>query len=152
MQKKYPILIFSLLILIIACKSKDSEAAKSENSVDAARNFIRAALDGKFADATSYMLQDSANLNFLDVAERSYKRMDQATKDGYMASSIRFHPPVTTLNDSSAIIIYSNSYKNDKDTLKVVRMNNTWLVDLKYLYQHDSDTAITKTITTDSLK
>jgi hypothetical protein len=152
MKNKYAAIVFSVTLIIVACKSKDKAAGKSENYVDAARNFVRAALDGKFADAGTFMLQDSANLNFLDVAERSYGRMDQSVRDGYRASTIRFHQPIRQINDSAYIIIYSNSFKNDPDTLKVLRLKNTWLVDLKYLYQHDADTTFNTIKTTDSLK
>ncbi len=152
MKNKYAVIILSLLAIIGACKSKDKPTGKSENYVDAARNFVRAALDGKFTEADSFMLQDSSNLNYLDVADRSYQRMNQTVKDGYRASTIRFHQPIRQVNDSSYIIIFSNSFKNDPDTLKVLRMNNTWLVDLKYLYQHDADTSSTSIKSTDNLK
>lgn len=152
MRKIYPALVLSVFILLNACKGKDKEEARSDNSADAARNFIRAALDGKFSEAADYMLQDSVNLNFLDVAERSYNKADQGVKDGYRGASIRFYDPLTPSNDSVSILVYANSFKNDPDTLKVVKVNNTWLVDLKYLYLHDSDTATHKMSTTDTLK
>ena len=142
-----------LLFSFVACKSKDKQSnAKSENNIDAARNFIRAALDGKFTEARTYMLADSVNTNYMDVAERSYQRADQALKDGYRTSSIRIFSPVTALNDSTTIIIYSNSFKNDPDTLKVLKTNGEWLVDFKYLYEHDADTPVNKSITNDTLK
>jgi hypothetical protein len=152
MRTKAPLLVFIILLSFAACKSNDKAVAKSENKVDAARNFIRAALDGKFAEAATYMLQDSVNLNWLDVAERSYQRADQTVKDGYRAASIRFPGDMVNINDSTSIIIFSNSFKNDPDTLRLVRMNNNWLVDLKYLYQHDMDTINNKPAITDSLQ
>lgn len=144
--------MLAITVILFSCKSKDKTVAKSENKVDAARNFIRAALDGKFSEAATYMLQDSVNLNWLDVAERSYQKADQAVKDGYRAASIRFPGDMRDIDDSTSIIIFSNSFKNDPDTLRLVRVNNNWLVDLKYLYQHDADTALPKKITTDSLQ
>lgn len=141
-----------LLFAFYACKSKEETAdTKSSNYVDAARNFIRAALNGKFREAKEYMLQDSSNLNYLDVAERSYQRADQTLKDGYRASSIRIFP-LAMVNDSVSIVIFSNSYKNDPDTLRILRVNKDWLVDLKYLYQHNLDTSLNKITTKDSLK
>ena len=85
------------------------------------------------------MIQDSLNLNYLDVAERSFKNLSQDARDGYRGSSIRFHQPISNPNDSTSIIIFSNSYKNDPDTLRLLRINGRWLVDFKYLYQHDQD-------------
>ena len=142
-----------LLFLMSSCKSKDKQSDnKSENNIDAARNFIRAALDGKFTEARTYMLADSVNINYMDVAERSYQKADQVLKDGYRTSSIRIFSPVTALNDSTTIIIYSNSFKNDPDTLKVLKTNGEWLVDFKYLYEHDADTSVKKSLTNDTLK
>lgn len=151
MRKNIPAILFFTSLILFACGNKDKKTARSENKVDAARNFIRAALDGKFSEAATYMLQDSVNLNWLDVAERSYQRADQSVKDGYRAASIRFPGDMVNLDDSTSIIIFSNSYKNDPDTLRLVKVNNNWLVDLKYLYQHDSDTQSAKPAANDSL-
>lgn len=149
-MKRNSSLFLFLLFLLFACKNTESDV--SENNIDAARNFIRSALDGKFREARMYMLQDSVNTNYMDVAERAYERADQATKNGYKASSIRIFSPITEVNDSTTIIIYSNSFKNDPDTLKVLKMDGKWLVDLKYLYLHDTDTLFNKKIIKDSLQ
>ena len=113
---------------------------KSENNIDAARNFIRAALDGRFNEARTYMLADSVNINYIDVAERSYQRADQTIKDGYRSSSINIISVKESIKDSVTVIIYSNSFKNNPDTLKVLKTGGQWLVDFKYLYEHGSDT------------
>ncbi len=148
-MKNYYSLLF--LLLFISCQSEKKN--ESENNVDAARNFIRAALDGKFNEARDYMLPDSVNVNYMDVAERAYQRADQPTKDGYRASSIRIAPAgIAEINDSTTIVIYSNSFKNDPDTLKVIKVNDKWLVDFKYLYLHDSDTLFNKPASVDTLK
>ena len=140
------------LLFFAACKTDDKkDDAKSSNSIDAARNFIRSALDGKYREAKDYLLQDSINLNWMDIAERNYLKADQDTKDGYMASSINMHE-VNPVNDSTAIIIYSNSFKNDHDTLKVIKVNGRWLVDLKYLFEHDRDTLNKKPVINDTIK
>ena len=140
-----------LLIAILAFGCKSSERESSDSNIDAARNFIRAALDGKFKDARSYMVQDSVNMNYLEVAERSYRRADAFTRNGYRASSINIHEVKEAIPDSIAVVIYSNSYKNDHDTLKVIHLNGQWLVDLKYLFEHEQDTTFNKIIKTDTL-
>jgi hypothetical protein len=132
-------LLFALLILA-SCGNEEKAPATSDNNVDAVRNFVRAALDGKFNEARMYMISDSLNNNYMDLAERSYKNLSQETRDGYRSASIRFPVPMNSLNDSTSIVIYSNSYMNNPDTLKVQRINGKWLVDFKYLYQHDADT------------
>ena len=140
-----------LLISFFAFACKAAEWESSDSNIDAARNFIRAALDGKFKDARAYMIQDSVNMNYLEVAERSYQREDAFTRNGYRGSSINIHEVKEPNPDSIAVVIFSNSYKNDHDTLKVIRLNGQWLVDLKYLFEHDQDTSFNKIIKNDSL-
>ena len=141
------LLFFPIAIGIIACKNKTPDA---ENDIDAARNFIRAALDGKFDEARTYLLPDSVNINWMDIAERNYTKADAETKYGYQSSSINIHQ-VQPLNDSNTVVIYSNSFKNDHDTLKVINENGKWLIDLKYLFQHDADTMLAKPLPKDSM-
>lgn len=135
-----------------ACNSNDKKSTVvSDSNIDAARNFIRAALDGKFTEAKRYMLDDSLNNYFMTLAERSYLKYDQETRTSYLNASIQFHKTIP-VNDSVSIVIYSNSYKNDHDTLKVLKSGQTWLIDLKYLFLHDSDTMLSGAIIKDTLR
>ena len=149
---QFPVILL-LSFYCFACKNKDKQSGKkSENNIDAARNFIRAALDGRFNEARNYMLADSINTNYMDVAERSYQKAEQATKDGYRAASINIVEVMEKIKDTVTIVIYSNSYKNDHDTLKVLKMDGQWLVDFKYLYEHEADTIQRNLINNDTLK
>jgi Domain of unknown function (DUF4878) len=143
---------FCLIFSLAACNTDDKQSSsKPENDIDAARDFIRDALDGKFEQARKLLLPDSSNTNYMDVAERNYRKADLEIKNGYRGSSINIHQ-VTPVNDSTTIIIYSNSFKNDHDTLKVLKVSGQWLVDLKYLYEHDMDTTQYLNRNKDSLK
>lgn len=139
---KIPSALFSLFFLLLAsCNNSDNQSkeSKSDNDLDAARNFLDAALKGDYRHASNYMLQDSTNLGYLTVTERSYQKLDAIKKDSLRTASLRFYD-TRQVNDSTTITIFANSYKNDKDTLKIVRKNGQWLVDLKYLFEHDMDT------------
>jgi hypothetical protein len=152
-MKRIPKIFLFLLFCSSACTNNDSrDKVTSENNVDAARNFIRAALDGKFNEARSFMLADSLNTQYLDAVERNYSKMPPDTMNAYRGASIRFYPPTTQVNDSTTIIIYANSFKNDLDTLRVIKINGQWLVDLKYLFEHDADTSFQKPVHKDTLK
>jgi len=107
--------------------------------MDAARNFLDAALKGKFKEASTFMLKDSNNLGYLSVTERSYRSLPLDEKDKLKSASLNFFD-TKQVNDSTTITIFANSYKNDKDTLRIVKKNGEWLVDLKYLFEHDMDT------------
>lgn len=154
-MKQYIINAASFLFLLAAaCTNGEQKAGeqKSENDIDAARNFIRAALDGKFNEAKTFLFADSTNLGYFDVNERNYQRINPDEKRSYREATINIHN-VTPVNDSTTIVIYSNSYKNDHDTLRVLKKNNQWLVDLKYLFEHDGDSLINgKPVKKDTLK
>lgn len=123
-----------ILLSLTACQDRVLQS-RSENDLDAARNYIQAVLSNDFKKAARYVLADSLNRNCLDSIARVFGRYDAQTREKYRGASIRIHQPVTDLNDSTTLVIYSNSYKNDKDTLRVIRSNNNWLVDLKYLIE-----------------
>jgi hypothetical protein len=136
MSKLQLFCISSLLLFFFSCvnNNQESTAGKPENDVDAARMFIRNALDGKYTDARKLMLQDSLNLELLDAFQHNYEtRMSREDKRGYRESSINMHN-VRQLNDSTTVVNYSNSYKNQQDSLKLVRKNGDWLVDFKYSF------------------
>lgn len=121
------------IILLSACGNNET-ASSSENDVDAARNFIRAALDGQYTEAQHLIVADSMNLQYLDAFATNYReRMNREDKRGYRESSINIHD-IQSVNDSVTIVHYSNSYKQIPESLRVVRRNNNWLVDLKYSF------------------
>lgn len=109
--------------------------------MDAARNFLDAALKGNYDQAAVFMVRDSTNLGYLEATRRNYSQMNQDDKRSLSEASLRFFDPLLQ-NDSTTITIFSNSYKNEKDTLKIVKQQGKWLVDLKYLFEHDRDTSI----------
>lgn len=119
--------------------------------MDAARNFLDAALKGDYKNASTYMLQDSANQEWLNVAQRGYQRLSPDERSKLKSASLRFFD-TKQVNDSTTITVFANSYKNKKDTLRVVKMNGQWLVDLKYLFEHDLDTSGYKRSNIDTLK
>jgi hypothetical protein len=133
MQKK--LWLYLLLLLSTACQQKEKPSITASNEVDAGRKFLRAALDGKFDLAKEYLLPDSLNLNYLDVAARGYERLSQPDKENYRGASIIIHENKIE-NDSITLLIFSNSFKNDKDTLRIFKQGNKWFVDLSYLYIH----------------
>ncbi|MCC7402190.1 MAG: hypothetical protein IT214_11970 [Chitinophagaceae bacterium] len=143
MKKKNNLFFLFLLFFAAGCTNNPGKEKKPENDIDAARDFIRAALDGKFDIAKTYMLQDSSNIQYLDAVSRNYQKLSDSTKDGYRESSINIHL-VNPVNDSTTVVVYSNSFMKDKDTLKVCRLHQQWLVDLKYIFEHNMDTLINK--------
>lgn len=127
-----------LIFLLIACGDNSTDrsdtAQTSENDIDAARNFINLALDGKWTEARQLMVQDSLNNVYLDLAERNYQqRLDLDARIQYRNATINIRS-VDAQPDGSTVVHYSNSYRRQEDSVKVVQQNGQWLVDLKYSF------------------
>ncbi|MDF2381058.1 DUF4878 domain-containing protein [Nostoc ellipsosporum NOK] len=112
-----------------------------ETDVLSATSFIREALKGNFDLARTYMLQDSVNDGYMDAAARKQRTSDE--RQGLFDASIIIHKRAEA-NDSTTVIVYSNSYIKQRDTLKMVKKDGKWLVDLKFLFDHDRDTTLNK--------
>lgn len=119
-----------------SCESGDADdsSGKPENDVDAARMFIRSALDGNYKRARTLVVPDSANVQLLDNLERAYLHNSDASEQrGYRESTIRVYD-TRKLNDSNSVIVFSNTFKNKKDSVKATKFDGSWLVDLKYSF------------------
>ena len=126
--------LFACLLAVqflFACNN--DKKTSSENDVDAARNFLDAALDGKWADVKGFLLQDSLNVQLLETAEAKYSKLSSAEKASYMDAHPILHDS-RKVNDSVTVVKFSNSYTNRKDSLKVVRIQGQWVIDLKYSF------------------
>lgn len=140
------IISFAILLTIFSCNNSEqqNEEKKSVTDVDAARNFLEASLKGNYQEASAYMLQDSTNAGYLFYVEKDYDKLPTNDKKELKDASLHFYEPSLRPNDSTTIIIFSNSYRNNKDTLRILKQQGKWLVDLKYLFLHDNDTLFNK--------
>ena len=150
-MKKLIQLASFLLLFVSACNDESKTATQSENDIDAARNFIRAALDGNYEKGRLMLLNDSTNYQYFQEYEKIHAKMDAEEKKKYKEASINVHA-VTPVNDSTTFIIFSNSYQNNNDTLKLMKTGGQWMVDLKYLFNHDLDTIPNSMNKIDTLK
>ncbi len=137
-MKKIHCILLLLVISIAACKN-DNKNGDAENDIDAARNFIQAALYGDYKQARQYMLPDTMNNERLDAVERIHRSPED--KKGLAESTINIHG-VTKIDTTTTLVIFSNSYKNKKDTLRVKKINDKWLVDFNYLFTHGEDSLL----------
>ncbi len=127
MTKK--IVIPVLLIAAIACNT-EANFKKAEDAQDAAREFIRATLDGNYDKANFYLYADSTNNFLLERWKKNYIGLSGDEKQKYRDADIivlNMHPE----NDSVSTFKYVNSYKKDTSTIRILRIKGEWLVDLK---------------------
>lgn len=104
---------------------------KAEDAQDAGREFIRATLDGEHDRAKFYLLHDTTNLLLLKQQETNYGQLSGKEKNEFRQSSIR-PVEIKQVSDSVTLYKYYNTYRNrDTTTLRIVRVNSDWVVDLK---------------------
>ena len=132
------ITLFICLLALASC-SDDRQASSdsSDSAVDAARNFVQAALVGDFDRAEKFMVDDSLNKEDLNTVRRLNERLSKEEKDRYQEACIRIHQD-RKINDSTEVVYYSNSFKNKIDSLKVIRDKDEWKVDFKFMF-HKTD-------------
>src|SRR5437773_2699487 len=128
------VIVFFAVLALLACNS-EAGYTKATDAQEAAREFIRASLDGNYDKASFYLYKDSAGVNemLLNKWRTDYNGWKQEDKVGHKEANIIV---ITTqaVNDSTLNYIFSNSYKKDTTTIKIVRTRGEWLVDLKDIH------------------
>jgi hypothetical protein len=125
---KYFIVCLSFLYLVACHAGKTFD--KAEDAQDAGRQFIRASLDGDYEKARFYLLSDSVNNLLITKWQQGFDKMDRETRQQYREANI-LPINIHAINDSVTSYTFSNSFRKDTTTLRIVRINGEWLVDLK---------------------
>ncbi len=109
----------------------DAAYTTAENALDAGREFVDGCLKGKFEKSKFFMVPTPQNEDALNEMQRAYRDKPTEDRNQYREASINIGG-VEQLNDTTVIIQYSNSYDKVARKLKVVKRNNSWLVDFAY--------------------
>ena len=125
------ILTFILSIsLVFSCNNEKEQ--RPATALDTGRTFIRASLDGDFDITQQLLLKDTQNLQLFESYKMLYNRMPAEKRKNYKSASYEINKYLD-LDDSTTIINYSNSYMHKPMEIKVVRKNNEWCIDFKYI-------------------
>lgn len=128
---RYFLLIFASLITLISCQQKKDNDPTS--AMEVGRTFIRASLDGNFKTAEPLILNDPENRQAFESFEKYFEDLPEAQRNQYKTANYNINK-YEDINDSTAIINYSNSYMNKPMEIKLVRVDKKWLVDFKYTF------------------
>ena len=101
--------------------------------VEAGREFIDASLKGDYDIAKKYVLADSTNMEYFNRLESFNKNLSSKEKDGLKNANIIIDS-IQNISDSVTIINYSNTFKKSPAKIRLVKINNEWLVDFKYTF------------------
>jgi hypothetical protein len=123
--------VWFLIFIAGSCNVNNYDNAVT--ALDGAREFIEGCLKGDFKQASFYMIDDKENQSDFLKIKRDYNGKSEDEKRAYASSSIIINDD-ETINDSTHIINYSNSYDKVAHKVKVINRNGKWLVDFKYTF------------------
>ena len=127
--------ILSIGVLILAACNNPHSFKKAEDAEEAGTEFVRAALDGNYEKASFYLYNDSTDKVMFAKWKKDYDRMGAEEQQKYKDASIR-PIEIKKVNDSVTDYTFTNSYKMDTSTLRIIRVNGEWLVDLEEILYH----------------
>ena len=121
-----------ILSISLAFSCNNEKEQRPATALDTGRTFIRASLDGDFDITQQLLLKDTQNLQLFESYKMLYNRMTSEKRKNYKSASYEINKYLD-LDDSTTIINYSNSYMHKPMEIKVVRKNNEWCIDFKYI-------------------
>lgn len=118
--------------MIAGCSSKKE---LPNTDIEVARAFVKYVLENDFKEASTLVAKDAANDNYLKQLEKSQqKKWSKEDAEQYKTADVIIYE-VSNVSDSISIINYANSVKvQEKNKVKVVKINGQWMVDLKYTF------------------
>ena len=111
---------FLLFILLVACNNSPLGFEKPEDGLDAAREFIRAELDGDYAKGELYIIRDDEDLRLYKRYVDYMKKRPADQLQQLKGASIIINK-VEELSDSVEIVNYSNSFSRRPMDVKLVK-------------------------------
>jgi hypothetical protein len=106
---------------------------KPNDPTEAGRDFINATLKADYGVADDYILQDTLNKRLYKNYKTWYSNLPDSEKDAYSKASLVIYN-VNKLSDSSAVITFANTYKNERRSIRLVRSQGEWWVDFAYTF------------------
>lgn len=126
----YKIFFAAIVVFLISCKDESTNTPATDPE-EAGTRFIRASLDGNYAKARVYLLKDSTNLLLIKQQQINYEQLSPERKRDNREASIR---PIEIKNENDSVTLYKyyhTSNTKDTTTIRIIKANGEWLVDLK---------------------
>ena len=131
-MKKQFCILFTCLVILFSC---NTEKKIPDTDIGVATEFINDIHKGDFKTANQLLLNEDANKQYLDRYQDYFKGWPKERLEYFKNSDILIINEVTPVTDSVTIVNYSTNYKKEeKNKVKVVRVNGQWLVDFKYTF------------------
>ena len=127
--------LFTVCAVLVSCSS---EPIDKSDPLASGRGFIEASLKGDYVKAEKYLLQDSTNEQYMDRLREFNKKLEPLERENYRDADIIIDS-TKSLNDSTDIVFYKNTYKKEPTKLRLVKKGDEWLVDFKYTFRQEEN-------------
>lgn len=119
------------LLLLFSCTNPNY--TPPENALDAGRQFADAVYKGNFKRAADLIVPDEQNKKLLtQKLEEPYHQRTSTDRNLLSQASLQILEVDDQSKDSITYIRILNAYTNQPATMKVVKSDDGWRVDLKY--------------------
>jgi hypothetical protein len=120
--------ITALIFISMASCSEPEGFKKPEDGLDAASSFVRATLDGDYAKAGRYVIQDEEDLRLFERYKAHMKKVPEKERLGLKSANMIIDS-VRTPSDSVTVVHYSNTFHRKSTRLRAVRVAGDWWID-----------------------
>lgn len=120
--------IIALVFISLASCSEPEGFKAPEDGLDAASSFVRATLDGDYAKAERYVMQDEEDLRLFERYKAHMKQVPEKERLGLKSANMIIDS-VRTPSDSVTMVHYSNTFHRKPTRLKAVRVAGGWWID-----------------------
>ena len=125
-MKHFLAVTLNCLFLLIACEGKTDTP---NTDIEVARTFIKDILENNFKDASRYVSPGETNQQYFSRFKKFFESKSPEELKQYKEADIVINE-IENVSDSVTVVNYSNSFrKNEKDKIKVVKVNGRWLID-----------------------
>jgi hypothetical protein len=125
------VLLFSLALGLLG--SCHAPYHKPLDPTEAGKDFIDATLKAEYHIADDYILRDPLNERLFKRYKHSYNDLPDSTKDSYARASIVIYN-VNKVNDSTTIITFANTFRNERRNIRLIKDKGEWWVDFAYTF------------------
>jgi hypothetical protein len=126
MAERFLKTLLPVLLLLAGC-AEPQGFRQPEDGLEAAREFIRATLDGDYGKAEMYVSAEGQDLELYARWREHMRRQPERERLGLKSSTILIES-VETPNDSLTIVRYANSFHRQSTRIVVARRNGAWRV------------------------
>lgn len=124
--------VTGLVLMFSSCKQPEG-FLEPEDPLDAAREFVRAVLDGNFEKAALYLSENNEDKDIFERYTAYMKKQPRTERLNLKSASIIINK-VLNVNDSVTIINFSNSHTMKPTDLKILKQGKAWKIDFSYTF------------------